>query len=87
MDRITFLDVSYFLINSSLPQLPADIEWHFIGHLQSNKVKSLLGNLLTWVNFLFVFNVFLLWIISSTNKANSFIVNYLGLGYVFGDHS
>ncbi|KAJ6820789.1 putative proline synthase co-transcribed bacterial-like protein [Iris pallida] len=25
------------------PQLPADIEWHFIGHLQSNKVKPLLG--------------------------------------------
>uniref|UniRef100_A0A9I9D6U9 Pyridoxal phosphate homeostasis protein n=1 Tax=Cucumis melo TaxID=3656 RepID=A0A9I9D6U9_CUCME len=25
------------------PQLPQDIEWHFIGHLQSNKVKSLLG--------------------------------------------
>ncbi|KAL5990119.1 hypothetical protein ACLOJK_011016, partial [Asimina triloba] len=25
------------------PQLPADIEWHFIGHLQSNKVKSLLA--------------------------------------------
>ncbi|XP_060965594.1 uncharacterized protein LOC133034515 [Cannabis sativa] len=24
------------------PQLPDDIEWHFIGHLQSNKVKSLL---------------------------------------------
>ena len=21
------------------PQLPADIQWHFIGHLQSNKVK------------------------------------------------
>ena len=21
------------------PQLPGDIEWHFIGHLQSNKVK------------------------------------------------
>ena len=21
------------------PQLPADINWHFIGHLQSNKVK------------------------------------------------
>ena len=21
------------------PQLPADIEWHFIGHLQTNKVK------------------------------------------------
>nr|DAD23438.1 TPA_asm: hypothetical protein HUJ06_024901 [Nelumbo nucifera] len=25
------------------PQLPDDIEWHFIGHMQSNKVKSLLA--------------------------------------------
>ncbi|XP_064968605.1 uncharacterized protein LOC135614791 isoform X7 [Musa acuminata AAA Group] len=25
------------------PQLPSDIEWHFIGNLQSNKVKSLLA--------------------------------------------
>uniref|UniRef100_A0A1D1ZCG0 Pyridoxal phosphate homeostasis protein n=1 Tax=Anthurium amnicola TaxID=1678845 RepID=A0A1D1ZCG0_9ARAE len=25
------------------PQLPDDIEWHFIGHLQSNKVKALLA--------------------------------------------
>ncbi|KAL3851189.1 hypothetical protein ACJIZ3_013071 [Penstemon smallii] len=24
------------------PQLPDDIQWHFIGHLQSNKVKSLM---------------------------------------------
>ncbi|GMH34302.1 hypothetical protein BSKO_02136 [Bryopsis sp. KO-2023] len=24
------------------PLLPADIEWHFIGHLQSNKIKKLL---------------------------------------------
>lgn len=24
------------------PQLPQDIDWHFIGHLQSNKAKSLL---------------------------------------------
>lgn len=23
------------------PQLPADIEWHFIGHIQSNKVKQI----------------------------------------------
>lgn len=26
------------------PQLPEDIEWHFIGHLQTNKVKSLLAS-------------------------------------------
>ena len=26
-----------------IQQLPADIEWHFIGHLQSNKVKFLVG--------------------------------------------
>jgi uncharacterized pyridoxal phosphate-containing UPF0001 family protein len=23
------------------PQLPADIQWHFIGHLQTNKVKAI----------------------------------------------
>ncbi|XP_068658161.1 uncharacterized protein [Aristolochia californica] len=26
------------------PQLPGDIEWHFIGHLQSNKVKAILSS-------------------------------------------
>ncbi|MCM1152303.1 MAG: YggS family pyridoxal phosphate-dependent enzyme [Muribaculum sp.] len=25
------------------PELPADISWHFIGHLQTNKVKQLVG--------------------------------------------
>lgn len=28
---------------SCLMQLPEDIRWHFVGHLQSNKVKSLVG--------------------------------------------
>lgn len=26
-----------------IPQLPADIKWHFIGHLQTNKVRPLIG--------------------------------------------
>lgn len=26
-----------------IPQLPDDIEWHFIGHLQTNKVRQLVG--------------------------------------------
>lgn len=26
-----------------IPTLPEDIEWHFIGHLQTNKVKQLIG--------------------------------------------
>ncbi len=26
-----------------IPQLPSDIQWHFIGHLQTNKVRSLIG--------------------------------------------
>jgi len=26
-------------LNDKQPALPADIEWHFIGHLQSNKIK------------------------------------------------
>ena len=25
------------------PQLPSDIQWHFIGHLQTNKVRQLIG--------------------------------------------
>lgn len=28
------------------PQMPADVEWHFIGHLQTNKVKQLVGKAL-----------------------------------------
>ena len=30
-------------LQDKAPQLPADIRWHFIGHLQSNKAKALLG--------------------------------------------
>lgn len=26
-----------------IPQLPSDIDWHFIGHLQTNKVRPLIG--------------------------------------------
>jgi len=26
-----------------IPSLPDDIEWHFIGHLQTNKVRSIIG--------------------------------------------
>lgn len=28
---------------AKVPQLPEDVEWHFIGHLQTNKVKQLLS--------------------------------------------
>ena len=30
-------------IVAKIPQLPADIRWHFIGHLQTNKVKNVVG--------------------------------------------
>lgn len=30
-------------LTEKIPQLPQDIEWHFIGHLQTNKVKQLIG--------------------------------------------
>lgn len=26
-----------------IPQMPADVQWHFIGHLQTNKVRSIVG--------------------------------------------
>lgn len=29
---------------NKIPLLPADIQWHFIGHLQTNKVKHIIGN-------------------------------------------
>lgn len=29
---------------SKCPQLPEDIEWHFIGHLQTNKVRMIMPN-------------------------------------------
>ena len=28
---------------AKLPLLPDDVEWHFIGHLQTNKVRSIIG--------------------------------------------
>ena len=30
-------------LTDKAPQLPDDIRWHYIGHLQSNKAKALLG--------------------------------------------
>ena len=33
-------------ITDKAPELPDEIAWHFIGHLQSNKAKALLGGLL-----------------------------------------
>ena len=32
-------------IAEKAPQMPDDVQWHFIGHLQSNKVKNLIGDL------------------------------------------
>lgn len=28
---------------AKIPQLPEDVDWHFIGHLQTNKVRQLIG--------------------------------------------
>jgi pyridoxal phosphate enzyme (YggS family) len=28
---------------AKVPQMPADVRWHFIGHLQTNKVKQIIG--------------------------------------------
>lgn len=30
-------------LSSKIPQLPSDIKWHMIGHLQRNKVKQIVG--------------------------------------------
>ncbi len=36
---------------NKIPQLPSDICWHFIGHLQSNKAKSVAGKV-SWLHSL-----------------------------------
>lgn len=30
-------------LEQKIPMLPSDIRWHFIGHLQTNKVKNIIG--------------------------------------------
>lgn len=30
-------------LSAKVPQLPADIQWHFIGHLQTNKLNKVVG--------------------------------------------
>lgn len=29
---------------AKIPQMPQDVKWHFIGHLQTNKAKSIIGH-------------------------------------------
>lgn len=43
------------------PQLPADIQWHFVGHLQSNKAKTILSG---------VPNLYMVESVDSTKIAN-----------------
>lgn len=31
-------------LREKIPALPSDVEWHFIGHLQTNKVNMVVGN-------------------------------------------
>lgn len=30
-------------LTAKMPQMPSDVRWHFIGHLQTNKVRPLIG--------------------------------------------
>lgn len=30
-------------LTAKIPQMPGDVRWHFIGHLQTNKVRHLIG--------------------------------------------
>lgn len=59
---------------AKVPQLPADIEWHFIGHLQTNKLKMVLpyAHLVQSVD-----SAHLLDEINKWGKANSKVINVL----------
>jgi pyridoxal phosphate enzyme (YggS family) len=36
-------------LTEKCPKLPSDLQWHFIGHLQSNKLKQILGLKNLWI--------------------------------------
>jgi len=59
---------------AKVPQLPADIEWHFIGHLQTNKLKMVLpyAHLVQSVD-----SAHLLDEINKWGKANNKVINVL----------
>lgn len=54
--------------------LPDDIEWHFIGHLQTNKVKHLVGNVALIES---VDSLHLLELIDSVSAARGIVTNIL----------
>ena len=57
-ERDSSLAAVFLLLQEILekaPQLPDDISWHFIGHLQSNKAKTLVGKILEVSNSMFCF--------------------------------
>lgn len=57
-----------------VPQMPADVQWHFIGHLQTNKLKMVLP----YVDLVqSVDSLHLLEAINAWGKANGKVVNVL----------
>ncbi|CAM6087960.1 unnamed protein product [Calypogeia fissa] len=58
-------------ITEKAPQLPDDIRWHYIGHLQSNKAKSLVAG---------VPNLYMVEGVDSTKVANNLDKAVAGLG-------
>lgn len=56
------------------PRLPADIKWHFIGHLQTNKVRQLIGKTALIES---VDSVRLLKLIDSESRARDLVTSVL----------
>lgn len=54
--KVLFFLLFSLIFSTFSKQLPSDIIWHFIGHLQSNKVKELIG-LSLFLFFCYFFNI------------------------------
>lgn len=65
---------------AKVPQLPEDIEWHFIGHLQTNKLKLVLpyASLIESVDSVRLLEAISRWAVSSGRRVDVLLELHLG---------
>jgi hypothetical protein len=65
---------------AKVPQLPADVEWHFIGHLQTNKLKLVLPyvSLVQSVDSMHLLQAINKWAIENGRVVNVLLELHLG---------
>ncbi len=65
---------------AKVPQMPSDIQWHFIGHLQTNKLKLVLPyvSLVQSVDSLHLLEAISAWAVNNSREINILLELHLG---------